>query len=157
MLKIDNGRIQHMHDVAEYMYENAKDYELDNIKDKLYVIGLIHDVGSIINRASHEEYGADLLSAMGLEEKYVDIIRYHGSSPEQYCEDHNITEEDIPKELLLLWEADLHIGPDGQYMSFKERIDDMINTHKAIAEQEARYIDIAYDGRSCDRKFGYHS
>lgn len=134
-MRIDNERIMHMHNVAEYMYEHAKDYGLDSIKDELYAIGLVHDIGAAIDKTNHEINGANMLSKLGLNHKYVDIIKYHGNSPEQYCIDHNVTEDNIPNELLLLWEADLHTGPSGEFMSFDERINDMIMRHRKIVEE----------------------
>ena len=140
-MKISKERVSHMHAVAEYMYDNAKYYGLEKDKEQLYVIGLIHDVGSVRDKTNHEENSADILSKVRLDDKYIDIIKYHGSSPEQYCIDHNIDEGEIPAELLLLWEADLHIGPNGEYMSFDERIQEMIQRHREILEKDYNYFD----------------
>lgn len=124
-MRISDDRIQHMHNVAEYMYEHAKDYGLENQKEQMYFLGLIHDIGSVRSRETHEHDGADILRMTGLSQRYLTAVEWHGSSPLEYCKYHGITEEQLPNFMLLLWEADLHIGTHGEYMSFDDRLADI--------------------------------
>lgn len=48
-----------MHSVAEYMYRNAKKYDLN--PEEMYILGLIHDIGYLKDRLDHEVHGARLL------------------------------------------------------------------------------------------------
>jgi len=121
--RIDDNRIKHMHGVAEYMYNNAEKYGLN--KEQMYVLGLLHDIGYVKEKAGHEQYGGDLLDDLF----YIDaaIITWHGSTPKEYkdillCDDKN-----IPKELVLLWEADMHIDLNGEDVGFEKRLEDIGN------------------------------
>lgn len=49
---ISREKILHMWGVAEYMYQNASKYELK--PDKMYVLGLLHDIGYIKGKQDHE-------------------------------------------------------------------------------------------------------
>ncbi len=157
---IDKDRIMHMHSVAEYMYNHAKDYGLDDIKTQLYAVGLMHDIGAAISKTDHEIHSSELLESIGMDAKYIDIIKFHGSSPEDYCSEHNVEESEIPSELLLLWEADLHTGPSGQYMSYDERLDEMVDRHKRILREEYADYDphvmLTVEANNSITDVGYH-
>ena len=112
-------KVNHMRGVAEYMFVNADKYGLD--PDKMYTLGLLHDIGYIHNKDGHAGYGAELLNSLGF--IYGDIVSWHGTSPKAYMM-LNETQE-IPKELILLWEADLSVSPKGEYIGFDARLKDI--------------------------------
>ena len=122
-MRIDEGRIKHMHGVAEYMYSHAHEYELN--PDEMYLLGLVHDIGYINGPNGHEEYGAELVG----DNYYGDFIRYHGKTPQMYADAHGIVKAEIPNEMLLLWEADMSINSDGDEVSFQERLEGIKNHH----------------------------
>lgn len=152
---LNRNRLLHMYAVAEYMYNHADDYDLKN-KDELYVLGLLHDVGAIVDRNTHEHVGAKLLKNMGLSDKFTDIIYWHGSSPDNYCEAHNCTKKDIPKELLLLWEADLHIDTKGEFVSFNDRVSDIIARHQKLAEDMDLHVPLTINENGLVTSINYH-
>lgn len=52
---ITEGRIHHMHGVAEFMYNHAQEHKL--MPDQMYFLGLIHDIGYINGKSGHEASG----------------------------------------------------------------------------------------------------
>lgn len=120
-MKIKENKIRHIHNVAEYMYEHAEKYNID--PEVAYTIGLLHDIGYIRCKEGHAEVGADLLDNMQF--RYSNIIRYHGITPNNYMSKLNCSKDNIPKELKLLWEADMHVDSKGNQVSFDERLRDI--------------------------------
>lgn len=115
---INPGRAKHMHGVAEYMMENAEKYGLDG--PRMYVLGLLHDVGYMFGDDNHELLGSSEMEMLG----YIDhdLIRFHGCTPSEYKDFKKCEDEDIPNELVLLWEADMAIEVDGRHVTFDERL-----------------------------------
>ena len=107
-----------MHGVAEYMYENADIYGLD--PNRMYLLGLLHDIGYIYNGELHELKGSTLLDNLGYAD--ADIIMWHGTPPDEY---EKLTGKPISKELKYLIEADIKIGPNGDEMEYDERLRDI--------------------------------
>ena len=115
---INPGRAKHMHGVAEYMHDNAEKYNLDPAR--MYVLGLLHDVGYMFGDDNHELLGSSELEMLG----YVDhdLVRFHGCTPSEYKSFKHCDDDDIPNELVLLWEADMAIEVDGRQVSCDERL-----------------------------------
>ena len=125
---IPKERLAHMIGVAEYMYTNAARYNLDS--KKMYVLGLLHDIGYISgNKSGHEEYGAELLKNCfpGSESNLLEIIKMHDITPQEYIESNNCKKDDIPKELLLLLEADMMVDLSGEVVGFDTRLEAIKN------------------------------
>lgn len=120
-MKITENKIKHIHNVAEYMYENAERYNID--AETAYTIGLLHDIGYIKCKEGHAEAGASILAKMRFE--YSNIIRYHGTTPNDYMIKKKCSKDKIPKELILLWEADMHVDSKGNQVSFDDRLKDI--------------------------------
>ena len=118
MKLIKDDRMRHMHGVAEFMFEHADDYGLQ--PERMYILGLLHDVGYMINNEQHELCGSSYLDLLG----YVDsdFIRSHGLTPKEYMNFHRCMEDEIPKEMILLWEADLSIDIGGKQVDMLERL-----------------------------------
>lgn len=124
-MMISDERIAHMHGVAEYMYEHAGEYGLP--ADDMYLLGLLHDIGYLYGSDNHEVNGERLLRKNGFLLKYSIAVGNHA----KYISDsiHPI------KERVLLIEADMHIGPDGEYMSFRDRLNDIKKRYGKNSEQ----------------------
>ena len=119
--RISKDRILHMWGVAEYMYQNASKYGLK--PDKMYVLGLLHDIGYIKGKQDHEWYGCELMQRLGF--KYSEEIKLHGNSIEDIFNSfHSMTSE-----LRLLLEADLSIGLNGEYLEYEARLRDIGNRY----------------------------
>ncbi len=116
---IPDERIAHMHGVAEWMYEHAEEYGLQN-KDEMYILGLLHDIGYIYGKADHEQKGAELL---GLDTYYGRFINYHGLTPQEYMACHGCLDSEIPNEMILLWTADMMVDMSGKAVGFKTRLE----------------------------------
>lgn len=127
MKKITDERIKHMHGVAEYMFEHASEYNLD--KNEMYVLGLLHDIGYVNGAPFHESFGANMLNSLGLPLHITEAINWHGSTPAEYKESYECSDSEIPKPLVLLWQADLHVDQSGEDVGFKARLDDIGNRH----------------------------
>lgn len=125
-MQISDNRILHMHGVAEWMYEHAEEYGLSN-KDEMYLLGLVHDIGYLYgDKASHEQNGGELL---GLDSYYGKFVAAHGLTPCQYMERYSCLSSEIPKEMILLWTADMTIDLTGQPVGFKKRLEDIKERH----------------------------
>lgn len=120
-MKISEDRIKHMHGVAEYMYRNANKYGLN--PEEMYILGLLHDIGYLRGKLDHEVNGAKV--SMKSDYKYSSLISWHGTTPLDYMRLRDCSIEDIPKELILLWEADLSVNSLGYEVSFNERLKDI--------------------------------
>lgn len=129
---IQDGRMKHMHGVAEYMRNNAEKYGLNLYC--MYIVGLLHDIGYINGKASHEENGANMLLSLKVLEKYCDIIRFHGKTPEEYKAIFRCSDDEIPKELILLWEADMHVDQSGEDVGYEARLTDIGNRLGFLSE-----------------------
>lgn len=89
------------------------------------MLGLLHDVGYIHGKQNHEETGGKIMEEMNY--PYAEIIQYHGTTPLLYMQTKKCTKEDIPKELILLWIADMSVDLSGNTVGFKFRLNDIGN------------------------------
>lgn len=110
-----------MYGVAEYMYENACKYDLN--RDEMYCLGLMHDIGYLYGKEDHEVLGSRLLEKLNM--KYSSIISWHGTTPYNYMKLTDVSIEEIPKELILLWKADTSVNSIGKNVGFDERLKDI--------------------------------
>lgn len=121
---ISKNRILHMHGVAEYMYRHACEYGLD--PERMYILGLLHDIGYIHTKYDHEKNGANMLKRVGYID--ADLVENHGNNPADYINDFIPSARIIPKELVLLWEADMLIDSKkcpGEEITFGERLENV--------------------------------
>ena len=118
---INKNRELHMFGVANYMYQNAEKHNLD--KNEMYLLGLMHDIGYLIDEKNHEEIGGEFLKSQNY--KYADFIKNHAILPSIYMKLKDCTESEIPKELILLWTADMSIDLNGKNIGFDERLKDI--------------------------------
>lgn len=116
--RISDERIAHMHGVAEWMYSHAHEFGCEEIKDEMYLLGLVHDIGYIYGHNDHEQRGAELL---GEDSYYGKIVKAHGLTPQEYKDQNNCFDTEIPNEVVALWAADLMIDVDGKEVGFAER------------------------------------
>lgn len=124
-LKISQQKISHMHGVAEYMYLNADKYRLN--KEEMYILGLLHDIGYLNGKKHHPLYGGQILNNCGYSHSIY--IYWHGSTPDEYKRAHSCSDKEIPKQLVLLWEADLSIGITGENIGYEKRLEDIGNRY----------------------------
>ena len=116
-----------MYGVAEWMYEHAEEYGCSN-KEEMYLLGLVHDIGYVYGKSDHEQKGAELL---GLDSYYGKFVQAHGMTPQEY---KNRYDSDIPKEMILLWTADMTVDLSGNPVGFKARLDDIGRRHGIDSE-----------------------
>lgn len=115
-----------MHGVAEYMYQHANEYNLNN-KEEMYLLGLIHDIGYLYGeKEQHEQLGAELL---GIDTYYGQLVQAHGITPQTYKQIHSCSDSEIPNELILLWTADMSVDLNGREVGFQERLEDIAFRH----------------------------
>lgn len=129
---LNSIKVAHSVGVAEYMRENASKYYLNG--DCMYIVGLLHDIGYMIQKKNHPILGAtmiaDLLSNNGdskeleaevLNHKFLFAIQNHGKDPYELLKEHR----DLPAELLLLYEADMSVNKTGHRVGFVKRLEDV--------------------------------
>lgn len=144
--RLTHNKIMHSASVAQYMSENATKYGLD--REKMYVLGLLHDIGYLFGQRDHAEDGANLLNQFGLTEtKYANFIALHDTNPfelrMQYDGDH------ISPVLFLLQQADMTVDALGNFVGFDKRLKEIgrrygenskaYETAKAIVEYQKGY------------------
>ncbi len=125
-MRITKRRIEHMHAVAEFMYEHAKDYNLDHYEEQMYILGLLHDIGYVRKKKGHAKSGAEIIRIIfGQNNFFAECIEDHGLTPKQYAQKHNIKTEQIPLAMILLWTADLSIDSKGNEVGISKRLEDI--------------------------------
>ena len=122
---INRYKMAHMIGVAEYMRERAVDYQLD--PDKMYVVGLLHDIGYLQGRQEHEAYGSFLLSSIITDENLLCAIANHGRNLKAIESVYG--KEVITSEFALLMEADASVDARGFRVGFSGRLKDVANRY----------------------------
>ncbi len=98
---IDDNSLQ----IAKYMHDNAGRYDLYEKKDDLYLLGLLHDVKDRRHKEEVPHIRRMLLEEMGLRRSYTQIAECHEMTPKAAARYLMVSEDELPAELLLLWEA----------------------------------------------------
>lgn len=111
--------VAHMHGVAEYMAAHAEERGLD--KYEMFFIGYNHDIGRICTFKDHAIFGATLIKNYA----YTQVIMYHSMTPIEYMHVNRLAEENVPKALILLWEADMSVDSKGNNCTYTERLLDI--------------------------------
>lgn len=123
---INKRKMAHSIGVAEWMRERAENYGLN--PDVMYTIGLLHDIGYIEGRKGHEQRGAEILSAIGVDEDIRFAIAHHGENPYKIQDEYG--KEAITPEFVLMIEADWSIDARGYRVGFDKRINDLKRRYK---------------------------
>lgn len=148
---ISPERIRHMHGVAELMQEYAVDFECTRIAD-CYLIGLLHDIGYIDGKEEHEETGCRILAGhlvSGEKDLIAHCIRWHSAVPTEYMQENQCTADDIPKELILLWWADMMVESEGEHAG------DVVGYQGRLTGLEKRYGMLSPQYRTCREKIAW--
>ena len=133
-MEITIDRLKHSLSVAKKMkslaIENQQKYPVD--PDEAYVLGLLHDIGYEFaeNQKDHSYIGGRILKEQGY--KYWREVYYHGVPQEEY--------DSVM--LRLLNYVDMITGPTGEYMTIRERIEDISRRYGegSWQEQEAQRL-----------------
>ena len=100
----------------------------------MYVLGLLHDIGyqfAVCNR-DHARLDGEVLKEQGY--KLWREVYWHGRGQREY---------DSP-ELRLLNYCDMIVGPDGEAMSMRQRIDDLTRRYGSGSQEELDGIELAH-------------
>lgn len=106
-------RIKHCAGVASFIYDYGNKHGFSKMEiEELYVVGLLHDIGYLNNKAGiqHGKAGADLCRDLGLKEQYCELIENHGV----FSENASATQK-------LFWLADMCIDRDGKFEGYEKR------------------------------------
>ena len=131
-MEITIDRLKHSLSVARKMrslaIEDPQRYPVD--PNEAYVLGLVHDIGYDFSdeQKEHAHKGGELLEAQGY--KYWKEVYYHG-----VCQ----TEYDSVM-LRLLNYVDMITGPTGEYVTIRERIEDIAQRYGMGSWQEEEAI-----------------
>ncbi len=131
-MEITIDRLKHSLSVARKMralaIEDPQKYPVD--PNEAYVLGLVHDIGYDFSdeQKEHAHKGGELLEAQGY--KYWKEVYYHG-----VCQ----TEYDSVM-LRLLNYVDMITGPTGEYVTIRERIEDIAQRYGKGSWQEEEAI-----------------
>jgi len=115
---IGDKRIAHSKGVADFMYNNAREYT-EVFKEDLYLLGLVHDIGYIFGESvGHGARGGLMLKSLGF--KYWREVYWHGKIV--------INGFKSPFLDLLNW-ADLNISSSGEVVGYRVRIDSILKNY----------------------------
>lgn len=112
---ISDNKIKHIHSVAEYMYEHAHEHGLD--RDKMYMLGLLHDIGYVRGKNGHMQNGADMVKQIGINENIAYAIENHGMDLSKL--------DKVTPELILLVRADLQVDYLGKFVGYEQRLNNI--------------------------------
>lgn len=118
---LDSKTVMFSLGVAEYMRKHAGEYDIKDA-DRMYVLGLIHDIGLISAEKEHAQYGANLFNT---DNQFRECIFYHNATPEEYMEQNLCSASEIPPEMILLWTAVLSIGETGGHIGFESKLEEI--------------------------------
>lgn len=104
--------ISHSYGVAELMYMYSS-----NNNEEMYVLGLVHDIGKLMDFKNHAVVGGDFLHGMGF--PYWREVYWHGQMTEEYAS----------FELDLLNYADMSVNLYGSVVGFDERLSDIASRY----------------------------
>ena len=122
---INRYKMAHMIGVAEYMRERAADYGLN--PDVMYTVGLLHDIGYIKAHQGHEEYGAEILGSIGVDEDIVFAVRHHGENLREV--EAKYGKSQMTAEFMLVMEADVSVNAQGYRVGFEGRLKDIVERY----------------------------
>lgn len=111
---LTDNRLHHMNAVANRAYTLAKIMfgKTEYLARKMYIYGLLHDVGYVFDPSDHAHAGARVLGDMGLD---ADPINDHGDPMIEAMSD----------ELLILNVADMTTSPTGETVRMSDRLKDI--------------------------------
>lgn len=115
--RVDSNRALHSLAVAKLMEQKAEELNLD--KEKMFMLGWLHDIGYEFtdNKTKHPEAGGKFLES--IEYEFQEEVKNHGNPDSVYQS----------VELDLLNYADMHIDYKGNYVTFEERAEDIKNRY----------------------------
>lgn len=120
---LSDDKLRHIRAVAEVMRDTALANGLgDEEADRMYLLGLVHDVGYLHGARGHAGRGADLLASAGYE--LAEEVRLHGRLV-----------DDPSDALLMLWHADLSCDWRGRRVGYDERLAGVIERYGEGSEQ----------------------
>ena len=138
-IKISEDRLRHILGVARKAYEIAierghdEDYAM-----KCFLMGWLHDVGYefVEQKKYHSKMsGKMLLSLIDNESFNNDFI--------QAIVEHGFTPQRLSEEWIILNQADMQVGPNGQEMTIKERLEDIEKRFGKDSEIYTEACDVA--------------
>lgn len=125
---IEDDKMKHIHGVAEYMYSHAEKFGIDSPED-MYVVGLLHSIGTIRNRNKDDVDSVDILRMLNFPERYSTVIKCNNMSPDEYKKYYGVTDGQIPKIQILMWVANLIINFNGDVCDPYERVEQIEQWH----------------------------
>ena len=133
-MRITIDRMKHSLSVAAKMKELATtDQEKYQVNpDDAFILGMLHDIGYEFSEEQKEHANKGGLILKEQNYKYWQEVFYHGISQNEY---------DSPM-LRLLNYVDMITGPTGEYITIRERIDDISKRYGKGSWQEQEAIEL---------------
>ena len=127
MEKITENRMRHMFSVAEKCYELAlEETQNEEFARKMYLVGLIHDIGYAFDKTDHEEIGADIIGSITFNEmQFIEMA----------IMDHGKSKSELSKWERILKTADLTIDSKGNDVGFHKRLNDIKERYGEASNQ----------------------
>lgn len=120
-MNLTSDRLNHSLSVAKKMKELATcfPHKYPVNPEEAFILGLLHDVGYEFSdeQKEHANKGGLILKEQGY--KYWKEVYYHGIPQDEYCSNM----------LSLLNYVDMITGPQGDYMTIEERINDIASRY----------------------------
>lgn len=129
------SRYRHCHNVGLRMahYAKTKWHKDDEYCENMFVLGCLHDIGYTLNpnTPGHDIVMSDVLNRCGY--IYDKEIRYHSRIQKEY----------ITPEMKLLYFGDMTVDGNGNWCTFKQRLEDIANRHGIDSKVYAESKEVA--------------
>ena len=141
-IEVQESLMKHSFGVASKCYEEAlKETENEEFARKMYLLGLIHDIGRAFDNNNHEKAGAEVIRSISFNELQflADAIAAHGTP-----------RKDMTKWERLLKLGDIQVNAQGEEVSFKERLEDIKERYGGASgnyERAKRQVEVLKNAR----------
>lgn len=123
--KIEENRARRMLGLAHYMEKEAPRYGIDPAE--AFLTGFLSGIEHSLEYTDLEKQYTEILRWIG--PQFKDILCEKSCTPAEYMRAFRFTARKIPKTLLLLWEAELSIGMNGEEIDPILRLEEIKNIY----------------------------
>lgn len=143
---ITTSRWRHILGVARRAKELAEKLKPqdEQFAQDMFLLGMLHDFGYEFAEepGKHPQVGAEILKRQGY--RFWQAVENHG----------NVNVDEVSDELFILSCADMTTGPDGEFFTMRERIDNMAERYGKNSHAHQKAI-IAAERLQADPRYHY--
>ena len=147
--KFEENQLRRMLGLAHYMEREAPKYGIE--PDDAFVTGFLGGIDHSLEETGLETRHPGILQDIG--PRLSDLILSRNYTPAEYMRTHRCTARKIPAVLLLLWDAELSVGSDGQETEPALRLEELKRMHGEDSRPYRRALEtVEWLARQRDRR-----